>query len=128
MYATSESTYAANGTMLEEVTLSVIDVETMKKEPSKALLFSFNGGCNPVMSLISSEGKTVWVSARASNHLLAFDAAKLKSSESGALVASVQVGTSPIGLTSRRTRHVFLLWVRIALTTPIPWQDCQPWM
>jgi DNA-binding beta-propeller fold protein YncE len=98
LYATSETTYAANETTLEEGTLSVIDVETMKKESSKARLFNFNAGCNPVRCIVSSEGKTVWVTARASNHLLAFDAVKLKSNESGVLVTSVQVGTLPIGL------------------------------
>jgi len=125
MYATSESTYAANGTMLEEGTLSVIDVETMKKEPSKALLFNFNAGCNPMRCLVSSEGKTVWGSARAINHLLVFDAAKIKPNESGVLVACAQAGMLPVGLISRRMRHVFSLRIRMALTTPTPRQDCQ---
>lgn len=98
MYATSEMQYAANGTVLEEGLLSIIDVEIMKKEPSKALLFSVDTGCNPVRSLVSSDGKTVWVTARASNHLLGFDAAKLKANASDALVASVQVGTLLVGL------------------------------
>jgi DNA-binding beta-propeller fold protein YncE len=38
------------------------------------------------------------VTARESNHLLAFDAAKLISKPNDALLASVQVRTSPVGL------------------------------
>ena len=48
--------------------------------------------------MVSHNGKHVWVTARESNMLLAFDAAKLESNSSSALIASVQVGTSPVGL------------------------------
>ena len=43
--------------------------------------------------------KIFWVAARGSNHLLAFEATKLVSEPSKALLASAQVGTSPVGLT-----------------------------
>jgi DNA-binding beta-propeller fold protein YncE len=48
--------------------------------------------------ITTSGGSTVWVTARASNALLAFSAARLLSDPGRALVARVQVGQSPIGL------------------------------
>lgn len=78
--------------------LSVIDVAKLTTDPSTALLSSTAAGCNPVRVLVSSDGAVVWVTARASNHLLAFDAAKLLSNASEALLASVQVGSDPVGL------------------------------
>ncbi|KAI9694833.1 MAG: hypothetical protein M1822_000449 [Bathelium mastoideum] len=99
LYATSEGS-AQNDTNFG--TLSVIDVETLKTNPSKALLSTVLAGCSPVRTIVSSDGKTVWVTARASNHLLAFDAEKLVSEPSEALLASVQVGTLPVGLTFAR--------------------------
>jgi DNA-binding beta-propeller fold protein YncE len=95
LYATSE--LASRNTT--QGTLSVLDVATLKTNPSKALLASFDAGCSPVRIAVSSNGKHIWVTARESNKLLAFDAAKLETNSSGALLASVQVGTSPVGVT-----------------------------
>ena len=81
-------------------TLSILDVETLKSEPSEALLRSVDAGCQPVRVAVSPNNKYVWVTARASNKLLAFDAEKLESNiTSATMVAEVQVGTSPVGLT-----------------------------
>ena len=94
LYATSE-TASANTT---QGTLSVIDVEKLKSDPSKALLSKATAGCGPVRVIVSRDDRTVWVTARESNALLAFDASKLIANRSAALLASVQVGTSPVGL------------------------------
>ena len=94
LYATSE-TASANTT---QGTLSVIDVERLKTDPSKALITKVAAGCGPVRVLVSRDDQVVWVTARESNALLAFDASKLISDQSAALLASVQVGTSPVGL------------------------------
>jgi DNA-binding beta-propeller fold protein YncE len=94
LYATSET---ANSNSTQGI-LSVLDVETLKKDPSKALIASVDTGCGPVQVAVSPNGKHVWVTARESNMLLAFDAAKLDSNQSNALLASVQVGTQPAGL------------------------------
>lgn len=94
LYATSET--APNSTT--QGTLSVIDVEKLKTDPSKALISKVTAGCGPVRVLVSRDDQTVWVTARESNALLAFDASKLISDQSAALLASVQVGTSPVGL------------------------------
>lgn len=94
LYATSE-TASTNTT---QGTLSVVDVETLKTDPSKALITKVAAGCGPVRVLVSRDDQRVWVTARESNALLAFDASKLISDQSAALLASVQVGTSPVGL------------------------------
>ncbi|MFE7300643.1 YncE family protein [Streptomyces sp. NPDC057579] len=79
--------------------LSVIDLATLEATPEKALRGSVLAGCNPVRIAPSPDGKTVWVTARKSNALLAFDAAKLTADPQHALLTSVQVGTAPVGLT-----------------------------
>ena len=94
LYATSE-TASTNTT---QGTLSVIDVEKLKTDPSKALITTVAAGCGPVRVIVSQDDQIVWVTARESNALLAFDASKLISDQSAALLASVQVGTSPVGL------------------------------
>ncbi|KAI9712243.1 MAG: hypothetical protein M1828_001721 [Chrysothrix sp. TS-e1954] len=94
LYATSEQ--KSNTTTTG--TLSVLDVEKLKITPKEALVSSTSAGCGPVRVLVSQDGQIVWVTARESNHLLAFDAKQLVSQPQLALVASVQVGTSPVGL------------------------------
>ncbi|KAM0801852.1 nitrous oxide reductase [Usnea florida] len=79
LYATSETT--PNSTT--QGTLSVIDVEKLKTNPSKALITNADAGCGPVRVIVSRDDKTVWVTARESNSLLAFDAAKLLSFQRG---------------------------------------------
>ena len=104
LYAVSEliSRNATQGS------LSAIDVKTLDTTPSKALLSNATAGCGPVRVIVSSDGKIVWVTARESNRLLAFDAAKLVSEPGYALLASVQVGTSPVGLTFARNESRIL--------------------
>jgi DNA-binding beta-propeller fold protein YncE len=103
LYATSENvldSISSTGTYNVSATgtLSVLDVEILKTNPSEALLASVDAGCGPVRVAVSHDGKLVWVTARESNMLLAFNAAKLETNSSDALVASVQVGTSPVGV------------------------------
>lgn len=96
LYSTSEVGAIVNGTY--QGVLSAIDVETLRTNPSSALLSNAIAGCSPVRVLVSSDGKVLWVTARESNRLLAYEAAKLISDPNNALLASVQVGTSPVGL------------------------------
>ncbi|KAI2469672.1 cytochrome cd1-nitrite reductase-like protein [Annulohypoxylon bovei var. microspora] len=99
LYATSEVTAKATSVNETQGTLSVLDVATLYTNPSEALLHTVDAGCSPVRLEVSPDGKLVWVTARQSNKLLAFDTAKLDSHHpEGALLASVQVGTSPVGL------------------------------
>lgn len=99
MYVTSEVTGQATSQNETQGTLSVLDVATLKTNPAKALLRTVDAGCSPVRLTLSPDGRHVWVTARLSNKLLAFDTAKLDSDHpEGALQASVQVGTSPVGV------------------------------
>ncbi|KAK5681287.1 hypothetical protein LTS10_007049 [Elasticomyces elasticus] len=95
LYATSEG---PNKATTPQGTLSTIDVETLKHDPSKALLSTVIAGCGAVRVIISGDGAILWVTVRESNHVVAFDRAKLVSCPGEALLASVQVGTSPVGL------------------------------
>ena len=105
LYATSES-YNANSTLPGFI--SVIDVETLIANPSnsQAILSNVTAGCGPVRAIVSSDGEVLWVTARESDLLLAFNATKLVSSPDEALIVSVQVGAAPVGLTfvSNETR------------------------
>ncbi|KAI1452804.1 cytochrome cd1-nitrite reductase-like protein [Annulohypoxylon moriforme] len=99
LYVTSEITAKATSVNETQGTISVLDVATLYTNPSKAVLRSVDAGCSPVRLEVSPDGKLVWVTVRQSNRLLAFDTAKLNSAHpEGALAASVQVGTSPVGL------------------------------
>ena len=55
-------------------------------------------GCNPVRVITSANGRVVWVTARASDALLAFSAARLRTDPGDALLADVPVGEAPVGL------------------------------
>ena len=94
LYATSELASSNSS----EGTLSVIDVGKLETKPGTALMSTAPAGCGPVRVIVSQDGRVVWVTARESNALLAFSASKLLSEPDAALLASVQVGTSPVGL------------------------------
>jgi DNA-binding beta-propeller fold protein YncE len=82
----------------EQGTLSVIDVRRAETTPSSAIISTVPAGCQPVRVITTAGGQDVWVTARGSNALLAFSAAKLVSDPGHALIARVQVGQAPIGL------------------------------
>ncbi|KAF2097680.1 hypothetical protein NA57DRAFT_56870 [Rhizodiscina lignyota] len=93
-------TYATHGNIAFVALNDTLGVlSTRAFTPSKALVSQvFPAGCGDVRVAVHPDGKTVWVTARESNHLLAFDAAKLPSKPDEALLASVQVGNLPVGL------------------------------
>ena len=82
----------------DQGTLSVIDVRRAETAPSSAIMSTVPAGCQPVRVITTAGGQDVWVTARGSNALLAFSAAKLVSDPGHALIARVQVGQGPIGL------------------------------
>jgi len=80
-------------------TLTVIDLHRGEVDPASAVVTTVTAGCEPVRVTVSPDGRTVWVTARASDRLLGFDAARLTGSRPGnALVADVPVGEAPVGL------------------------------
>ena len=80
-------------------TLSVINVARAETDPAGSVQGTALAGCDPGRVITTADGSTVWVTARASNTLLAFSAARLRSDPGRALIAKVRVGQAPIGLT-----------------------------
>jgi DNA-binding beta-propeller fold protein YncE len=103
LYATSE---IARGTSLAHVgnsngvgTLQVMSVPRAETDPGRSVVATVTAGCQPVRVITSADGSTVWVTARASDALLAFSAARLRSSQLGhALLGWTRVGEAPVGL------------------------------
>jgi DNA-binding beta-propeller fold protein YncE len=96
LYVTSEVGAGAHG---RYGSLKVIDVHTAETHPGRAAVVSSAvAGCGPVRVVVSADGGTVWVTARESDALLAFSAAKLRSDPAHALLARVRVGEAPVGL------------------------------
>jgi hypothetical protein len=101
LYATSEaaagespgpSPQGARGT------LTVINLERAETDPAGSVVSTVDAGCSPVRVITSADGSVVWVTARGSDRLLGFSAARLRSDPAHALVASVAVGEAPVGL------------------------------
>jgi DNA-binding beta-propeller fold protein YncE len=78
-------------------TVSVLDTATAETDPAKAVKASADAGCDPVR--VITDGTTVWVTSRESDALLGFSASRLLSDPGHALVAQVNVGSTPIGET-----------------------------
>jgi DNA-binding beta-propeller fold protein YncE len=57
-----------------------------------------DAGCSPVRVITSADGGVVWVTARGSDRLLGFSAARLRTDPARSLIASVEVGEAPVGL------------------------------
>jgi hypothetical protein len=81
-----------------EGTLSVIDVREAETDPAHSVLASIYAGCSPVRVVLSNDSKIAWVTARAEDNLLAFSTALLLSDPTSARLATVPVGTAPVGV------------------------------
>jgi serine/threonine protein kinase len=82
-------------------TLNVVDWQKAETQPSRAVLHTVDAGCSPARIVISGQGsgKTLWVTARDSNTLLAVSAAKLVKGNPHPVLAELPVGPAPVGLT-----------------------------
>ena len=78
--------------------LTVLDMAKAKTDPARSVLAQVPAGCAPARVVVSGDSKVVWVTARGSNALLGFNAARLRSDPRKALAARVMVGQTPIGL------------------------------
>jgi DNA-binding beta-propeller fold protein YncE len=95
LYATSFQ--RSVGPMPSEGTLSVISLATAETRPARAVVSVADAGCSPAR--VITDGPTVWVTARDSDTLLAYSAARLRTDPARAIQAEVRVGLAPIGLT-----------------------------
>jgi DNA-binding beta-propeller fold protein YncE len=94
LYATSE---AARGGQ-DGGTLTVIDLRRAETDPAASVVATVDAGCSPVRVITSAKGSLVWVTARESDRLLGFSAARLRTDPARSLIASVEVGEAPVGL------------------------------
>ncbi len=94
LYVTSEASSIGS----KHGMLSVISVAKAQTDPAGSVLSTVDAGCRPVRVIVSPDGKTVWVTARQSNAVLAFSASKLLTDPRHALITWVRVGVQPIGL------------------------------
>ena len=79
-------------------TLTVVSVARADNDPAASVVATVAAGCNPVRVITSADGREVWVTARASDDLLCFSAAALRTDPGRALMAIVRVGEAPVGL------------------------------
>jgi DNA-binding beta-propeller fold protein YncE len=79
-------------------TLSVINVAKAESGPSHSVAATVDAGCQPVRVVTNPDRSVVWVTARASDTLVGFSAARLRSDPPHAVVAKVRVGEAPVGL------------------------------
>jgi serine/threonine-protein kinase len=79
-------------------TLTVLDMHAAEVHPSSSVLKVVQAGCGPARVITSPDGSDVWVTAGGGNALEGFSAAKLISDPAHALIASVAVGQTPLGL------------------------------
>jgi DNA-binding beta-propeller fold protein YncE len=78
--------------------VSVIDVQRALAGDRGAVLAQAAAGCHPVRVLYDDMRGLVWVSARESHAVLAFDAADLVDRDPDALRAAIAVAPAPVGL------------------------------
>ena len=104
LYATSEvgQRTTAQPVSASRGTLTVIDLRKAETAPASSVVATVTAGCQPVRVITSANGSQVWVTARASDDLLCFSAARLASDPAHALVAIVRVGEAPVGLAAVR--------------------------
>jgi DNA-binding beta-propeller fold protein YncE len=98
LYSTSEIGAPGGGGNGQIGSLSAISIAAAERGPTHAVVATVSAGCNPVRVAVSADGGVVWVTARASDELLAFSTSKLEHHTGAPQVASVRVGEAPVGL------------------------------
>jgi serine/threonine protein kinase/DNA-binding beta-propeller fold protein YncE len=79
--------------------LNVVSMSRAETDPAHAVVARAPAGCQPARAVISPDHQVIWVTARGSDALLGFSAAKLRTDPGHALVARVMVGEVPLGET-----------------------------
>jgi serine/threonine protein kinase/DNA-binding beta-propeller fold protein YncE len=79
--------------------LNVVSLSRAETDPAHAVVARVPAGCQPARAIISADHQVIWVTARGSDALLGFSAAKLRTDPKHALIARVMVGEVPLGET-----------------------------
>lgn len=98
LYATSELARGARLARNAQGSLAVISVRRAATDPARSVVSTVAAGCQPVRVITSADGAVAWVTARASDALLGFSTALLRSHPARSLVARAGVGEAPVGL------------------------------
>jgi DNA-binding beta-propeller fold protein YncE len=107
LYSTSEVISSRGDS--EVGSLSVISVARAETDPAHSVITRVPAGCNPVRVITSDGGRVVWVTARASDALLAFSASALADGSPHPLLASIRVGELPVGLGLARDGQLLVI-------------------
>jgi hypothetical protein len=83
-------------------TLTVVDLRRAETDPAQSVTATVDAGYQPVRVVTAAGGTEVWVTARASDDVLCFSAARLAADPAHALVAVTRVGSEPVGLAAVR--------------------------
>jgi len=83
---------------IPEGVLTVIDAVKARTSPATAVIAELPSGCRPVRVIVSKDGTRVYVAARGSNEIVAFDAAVARSQRSSARLGSVKLPSPAIGM------------------------------
>lgn len=78
-------------------TLSVVNAHRAETGQPHAVVATVRAGCQPSRALLSDHDQVVWVTDRASDALLAFSTARLRTDPKRALLARVRLGETPTG-------------------------------
>lgn len=79
-------------------TLTVADIGKARTDPANSVVTVIPAGCGPTRVSLTNDDKIAWVSARAGNSLLAFDAQKIRIDPTRALLSTTPVGSNPDGI------------------------------
>jgi DNA-binding beta-propeller fold protein YncE len=83
-------------------TLTVVSLRRAESDPARSVTATVDAGYQPVRVVTAADGTQVWVTARASDDVLCFSAARLAADPARALVAIARVGSEPVGLAAVR--------------------------
>jgi YVTN family beta-propeller protein len=88
------------GTAPDRPAGAIITVDLTKAEttPDSSVVSKIPSDCSPVRMALSPDGATAWVTNRASNTVTAFDTAKLTAGDASARIATIRVGSNPVGI------------------------------
>jgi hypothetical protein len=81
-----------------EGAIIVVDVAKAGSNPAQSVVAGIGAGCNPVRLVLSPDGNRAYVSERGADKLNVFDTHRILADSGGARIASVPVGTAPVGI------------------------------
>jgi DNA-binding beta-propeller fold protein YncE len=101
LYATVQQSFNVGGSScsgLPQGAVLVVRTRLLRDGAADPVVREVPSGCQPVRLVQSSDGKVLWVSARASGQIYAFSTRKLRRDPAAAVLSRTPVGKSPVGV------------------------------